>query len=125
MSTQTKIWLVSDQGNKRTSAAWAYSALIPLGVVRWGNAHDALAWIADGQEVDAVVLDLASHLSGDLVSAAIDAGAALVCLGGEGRLVDMALGRLYMGGVPAVPNAPGHELELLGTLAEQLERVGK
>lgn len=121
-----RLWLISDYDD------WAAAALRRAGhIVEVLDVDDARARIAmdEEEEPDLYVVDLSAQDACDLLTDDIPQ-AWVLCLGREapgaaGYFLDALLGSLYGRGAAMVPNGPGHEWELRGAVALQLERAGK
>lgn len=114
------IWVIGDNGQPQ----WVRDALRRAGHVVLGmNSEMAWAYLEKGTDApDLVVLDLRAEGAYDLAEEfrAVE----LLCLGRPGDRVDGAMGGLLSAGAPTVPNAAGHEMELVGAVKLQLERAG-
>lgn len=123
------IWLIAD------AESWAALALRRGGhTVEVLDVDDARAGLALGEERDdrpvLVVVDLGTVDAYDFLAEDIGAGADadaslpwVLCIGHG--LTDMAMAALYGRGAAMVENDRGHEFELVGAVAWQLERAGR
>jgi len=113
------IWAIADHGGE-----WARDALRRAGhvvlVMCAAVAYAKLELNRKGPDI--VLLDLSAE---DAYGVCDEFRAVqMLCLGVPGNRVDMAMGSLLTNGAPVIPNARGHELELVGAVRLQLERAG-
>lgn len=112
------IWAITDHGR----GEWARSALRRAGHVVSVMCAAVASAKLHLDRPDLVLLDLSAEDVYDLCDEFEPVR--MLCLGKPESLADRAMGAMLTNGAPCIPNARGHELELVGAVRLQLERAG-